>query len=172
MKTLDKKGKILCVLTSIPVLAIMCVIFYFSSQTADASNATSGGFVEIAMGYVSRFLGDISAEAYAHIEHTVTFIIRKSAHFLEFAALGFFLMIHLSTYVKKRPWLISWVIAALYACSDEIHQNFVSERAMRFTDVCVDSSGAFFGILAVCILILIIRKIKLRRGELCKNEKA
>ena len=39
------------------------------------------------------------------------------------------------------------VFCALYACSDEFHQYFVPGRSCKFFDVCVDSTGAFFGAL-------------------------
>lgn len=39
------------------------------------------------------------------------------------------------------------VFCALYACSDELHQYFVPGRSCKFFDVCVDSTGAFFGAL-------------------------
>lgn len=170
MRKLDKRGKVICILTLLPVLAVMSVIFYFSSQTAEASTVTSGGFVEIAMGYVTRFLGDIKPEAYAHIEHTVTFIVRKAAHFLEFAALGFFLMLHTNTFLRKKAWLLSGIVAFLYACSDEIHQNFVSERAMRFSDVCVDTFGAICGITLVCLIFWVYNNFKNKKNGEKENE--
>lgn len=166
MRTLDRKGKIICVLTLIPVLAVMATIFYFSSQTAEASTVTSGGFVEVVMGYITKIAGDISADAYTGLEHTVAFLVRKAAHFLEFAALGFFLMLHLNTFLKKKAWLWSGAVSVLYAVSDEAHQHFVSERAPRFLDVCVDSFGAVCGIILILVIILIYRKIKNKRtGE-------
>lgn len=39
------------------------------------------------------------------------------------------------------------VFCALYACSDELHQYFVPGRSCKLFDVCVDSTGAFFGAL-------------------------
>lgn len=39
------------------------------------------------------------------------------------------------------------IFCALYACSDEFHQYFVPGRSCKLFDVCVDSTGAFFGAL-------------------------
>ena len=39
------------------------------------------------------------------------------------------------------------IFCALYACSDEFHQYFVPGRSCKFFDVCVDSTGTFFGAL-------------------------
>ncbi len=169
MKRLNKKQKCTALLTLLPVIAVMGVIFYFSSQTAQTSTVTSSGFVDRLMEAITALFGEISASSYESVRHIATLIVRKSAHFLEFAALGFFLEIHFRTYLKHRTWLISGAISVLYALSDEIHQNFVSERAMRISDVCIDSLGAFCAIAAVCLLAYIFIKIKDRKGE--HNEK-
>ena len=170
MKSLTAKEKRLCIITLLPVLAVMITIFYFSSQTAEASTATSGGFVETVMEFITRFFGSLSSDAYQGVENTVTFLVRKAAHFLEFAALGFFLEIHLRTFLEKKTWLLSGIISLLYACSDELHQHFVSERAPRFFDVCIDFFGAFCGILLVCIIAFSVYKIKSKRLERKQNE--
>lgn len=164
MRKLDKKGKMLFALTLIPVIAVMATIFYFSSQTAEASTVTSGGFVDVVMGYITKLVGEISADAYTGIENTVTFVVRKAAHFLEFAALGFFLTLHFNVYLKKRAWLCGIAGSFLYACSDEIHQHFASERAPRLLDVCVDTAGAVCAAVLVCLIIYIIKIIKSKRN--------
>ena len=38
------------------------------------------------------------------------------------------------------------LICFLYACSDEIHQSFISGRDGNFLDVIIDSIGYLFGI--------------------------
>lgn len=55
---------------------------------------------------------------------------------------------------EKKKKLSIWnfliraeIFCALYACSDELHQYFVPGRSCKFFDVCVDSTGAFFGAL-------------------------
>lgn len=159
MRTLDRKGKIYCFISLIPVLAVMAVIFYFSAQPAQASDAASGGIVDVVMAYITKITGEISADAYTGIVNTVTFIVRKAAHFLEFAALGFFTEIHILTFLNKKTWLFSLLFSVLYAASDEFHQHFVSERAPRFLDICVDSAGAVCGILLVLIIVAVYKGI-------------
>lgn len=164
MKKLLSEKIFAAIVSLIPVIIIMGIIFSFSSQTAQASTVTSGGFVAKVMEFISRNFGEISEDAYESVEHTVTIIVRKSAHFLEFAALGFFLEIHFRTFLEKKTWLFSLAVSVLYACSDEFHQRFVSERAPRFTDVMVDSSGAICAIIFVCLFVFIFRKMR-KRGE-------
>lgn len=166
----DKRKTAAVILTAVPVIAVMGAIFYFSSQTAEASTVTSGGFVETFMQLITEKFGELNPEAYVRVENTVTFIVRKAAHFLEFAALGFFLMLHLRLYVKKLPWLWSFGISVLYAASDEFHQHFVSERAPQLRDVFVDAFGAACGILGICLMLYIIGKIIKRKTEDSKNK--
>ena len=39
-------------------------------------------------------------------------------------------------------WFLAWLMAVLYAVSDEFHQSFVPGRDARFADVMIDASGA------------------------------
>lgn len=41
---------------------------------------------------------------------------------------------------------LSILICMLYACSDEIHQLFVSGRSGKVLDVCIDTFGSLMGI--------------------------
>ena len=47
--------------------------------------------------------------------------------------------------------LLAWLIAAAYAATDEVHQLFVDGRSGSFVDVCIDSAGAFLGVLCLAI---------------------
>lgn len=71
-------------------------------------------------------------------------LLRKAAHFTEFAALGG-LLCWLFAMLKKgwKPALLSGIAAA---CIDETIQFFVPERAARLLDVGIDSMGVLTGI--------------------------
>lgn len=76
------------------------------------------------------------------------FIIRKTAHFLEYAVLCFLFyrsFKRTTRYSLAKILIMSLVLTIFYALSDEYHQTWVSGRAGRFFDVGVDSSGAIFG---------------------------
>ena len=65
------------------------------------------------------------------------------------------------------------IFCALYACSDEFHQYFVPGRSCKFFDVCVDSSGAFFGALLFWgIFYLWEHKRERKRQEISKKSKS
>ncbi len=64
--------------------------------------------------------------------------------------------------------MTAFVIAVLYACSDEIHQLFIDGRAGQVADVLVDASGAAIGCLLTCILMWRFMTRRMRRRE-CRH---
>jgi VanZ family protein len=80
------------------------------------------------------------------------FILRKTAHVVEFAVLTFLL---LRAFVRSWPamtkrtaMVISFLLALVYAVSDEVHQSFVPGRGPSVGDVVVDACG-----MALCLLV-------------------
>ncbi len=71
-------------------------------------------------------------------------LIRKAAHFTEFAALGMLLAWLCGMLEKKRVWPMLGGVTA--ACIDETIQAFVPERAPGLRDVLLDSCGVLAGI--------------------------
>lgn len=142
-------------------LLIMLAAFMFSAQSGDSSGETSMNITENVSQHF--FLGDIGRDALEILEQ----IIRKLAHFIEFAALGFFVFAFTDTFAikRKKAIIISLAFCALYALSDEIHQHFVPERACRLTDVLLDSFGALCGILIFIALCALIKKLKNKHNK-------
>ena len=68
------------------------------------------------------------------------FVLRKTAHFLEYFILYFLFLVPL-----KKSHHTALLLAILYACTDEFHQLFVIGREGRIRDVIIDSLGASFG---------------------------
>ncbi|MBR3289332.1 MAG: VanZ family protein [Clostridia bacterium] len=156
-------------LTLIPVLLSMWMIFGFSAQSAEQSNATSGRLVALAIRLFVPDYERLPEARQAEITQLTTLVVRKAAHATEYAALGFFLQLHVTAWRRRRGrgarWI--WTLAAglLYAITDELHQGFVADRAPRIADVAIDTAGVLAGI-AVCGLVLwIVRRIRLRKGE-------
>ena len=73
------------------------------------------------------------------------FLIRKLAHFTEFAALGALLSWHFGMRHKKKALPLICGIAA--ACIDETIQMFVPDRGPGIRDVLIDSCGVITGML-------------------------
>ena len=72
-------------------------------------------------------------------------ILRKLAHFTEFAALGMCLGWLFGMLQKKKGWPFLCGVAA--ACIDETIQAFVPERAPGLRDVLIDSCGVLTGLI-------------------------
>ena len=140
---------------------IMLAVYMFSSQSGDSSGATSMNVTENVSQHI--FADNIGRDTLEILEQ----IIRKLAHFIEFAALGFFVFAFTDTFAikRKKAIIISLIFSALYALSDEIHQFFVPERACRLTDVLLDSFGALCGILIFIALCELIKLLKNRHNK-------
>ena len=88
-------------------------------------------------------------------------ILRKIAHFTEFACLGLLLQWLRSMLGKKLPGSILWGFGA--ACIDETIQCFVPHRGPGVLDVAIDTAGVAAGAI---ILYIIMRKYQRKENEL------
>ena len=117
-----------------PTLVMAIIIFILSSFPAPESDKQSGLIVNA----VQTLFPDMK-----NAKFLVT-AIRKTAHFLEYATLGF-LTARSFKLSKLSPWL-AIPVCALYAGSDEFHQTFIHGRSGELKDVALDTLGSTFGI--------------------------
>ena len=148
-------------LTLLPLLALMTGIFCFSAQPAPVSQETSGGIVNWLLRLLVPDYAALDPARQAEIEHIAAKIVRKGAHFAEYALLGAALLGHVLAWRAKRglgrPRAMAWGLGTAYAASDELHQFFVPGRSGEFLDVLLDSAGVAVG---VALLWLLLRKRK------------
>lgn len=146
--------RILFILLSI---ACMIVIFMFSMEDSGESSETSGRItgiiVEICVPDYEKLSESRRQEILLAAEH----IVRKTAHFTIYAALGFCI----SCAVGRRRLIsagsfISLSVSFVYACSDELHQYFVPGRSCESTDILIDTTGSICGILFSLLCMYII----------------
>ena len=78
-------------------------------------------------------------------EPLLDLILKKAAHAFVYAVLAALWQRALNRRVGGAP--LPWLIAVLYAITDEIHQTFVPGRHGRATDVLIDGMGAAAGLL-------------------------
>lgn len=135
------------------LLAAACAgcIFWLSSKDGNQSQNMSDSVRGILMKLFGPLLN--------------SFIVRKFAHFFEYAVLGF--LIGCALFLSRRRFspITAVICSALYSISDEIHQYFVPGRACRIFDVGVDTLGALTGTLILALIILIMNSIAMRRKE-------
>lgn len=145
-------------------LAVMVMIFCFSAESGEQSSRTSDEITQAVITAVYPDYRTYSPGKQMSIRQMISHTVRKTAHFIEFSMLGFSLMLFFTFLNRKRPlpfpFLTAWIIGALYAGSDELHQRFVSGRAANIADVALDSAGVLFGAVVVRAFFLIHEKKK------------
>lgn len=141
------------------LLGTCWLIFGFSSQNSEKSSGIS---MNVSKGIIDLFRGNESNEIKLQMAQKIEHIIRKLAHFLIYTFVGFLLMSLVSTYKLKNKIriIISLITGFLYACSDEIHQLFVSGRSCEIRDVLIDTSGILLGILISIGLLKLFNKYR------------
>ena len=85
-------------------------------------------------------------------------LLRKLAHFTEFACLGAFLTRLLL--LLNKPRLLALVGAFLVACCDETIQRFILDRGPSFKDVMIDTSGALVGMILLLVGYAYVKRKK------------
>ena len=141
------------VLWIIAVLMIL-FIFYNSLQTGTSSGSLSETATRFLMQFVNKAGLSIDFETFHHY-------VRKLAHFTEYFILGSW--ITLSSYVSpltKRKRLQPFPFLIAVPVIDESIQHFVPGRYGCFSDILIDMSGFFTGMVCLYILILIFRDIR------------
>lgn len=153
------------------VLIWMTIIFSFSSQPAVESASVSSPLAQTVADLFCPSFEHLNQAEQQRVLDTCSFIVRKIAHFTEYALLGFLTTLTLTSFRSARrneKWgisvlkcklpLIAFLIGTLYAASDEIHQCFVPGRSGQITDLLLDSVGVAAGVLFVCLIAKIIMR--------------
>lgn len=146
----------------------MLFIFSMSSQNAGVSLNTSGNTIKVVLSIVPKFR-EQPKEVQDNIVESLQIIGRKSGHFIGYMMLGVLSMLLLLKFknINKKP-LFAFLICAIYAISDEIHQLFVPGRSGQVRDVIIDSCGSLVGIAIVLILIKLL-EIKRHKKKRIKS---
>ncbi|MCH1939895.1 VanZ family protein [Holdemania massiliensis] len=138
------------------ILVGLMVIFIFSNSAASAS--TSNGMSLTVSEWVRPVLNTVGLHPETDF---LNFVIRKLAHFSEYALLG--VLIGLA--YRLQPW--SWMkgkVALLpffiIPVLDENLQRFSSGRSCELRDMLIDSAGMAVGMMLVMALLMILSNRK------------
>ena len=156
------KINIIRIVLSILILITFITIFRFSSQDGQTSSSLSKEVTENVTKRINK-IQNLEETERKNVLSRIEKIIRKIAHFSLYTIVGILLMSLACTYefTEFKRGGISFLIGLMYACLDELHQFFISERSAQNTDVMIDSMGVLFGIL----LVMLIYKIYTSRKE-------
>ncbi|MDD4688418.1 MAG: VanZ family protein [Eubacteriales bacterium] len=149
-----KNKKTCIIIISISIVLTIAFIFSNSLMSPQMSNNESNKVVDVVKPMATANMDD---DIVAKID--LSHLIRKIAHFLEFALLGFEIML-LVTVNKQK--LFSWLTIlsvsgiALIAFIDEFIQKF-SGRTDSISDVILDIIGGASGCLFFIVLFYLIK---------------
>ena len=143
--------KLLCGLIFALALMNLLLIFSFSGQDGDTSGSLSAAITDLVL-YGGREMPENRADLpeYQRVHH----LIRKAAHFSEYASLGFLLTAGLACLKLAWPrrWSITAPITLITAVCDELLQTRIPGRAGSPWDCVLDFSGALTGLVTATVL--------------------
>jgi VanZ family protein len=146
-----KRTKKRMILSTALLIAMLTFIWGNSLTNGEDSGNLSGSIME----WINAFLrlDESGAESLHHL-------IRKMAHFTEFACLGLLLTWQFGMMGEKKGHLICMPLfcGMAAACVDETIQVFTPDRGPSLIDVWIDTAGVTAGIALLLIGHLYIRK--------------
>ncbi len=150
-----KHRSIYLTLLGLLILLTLCFIWGHSMKSIPESQ-------EISLSYLDRFSPFL--DAVFGPGRITDHILRKTAHFCEFALLGAELrLLFLLLGQRGLQGLTNALFAGLAAgVADETIQIF-SQRGSRVADVVLDFSGAVFGALVITLIALLCRRRRRRK---------
>ena len=113
-------------------------------------------------GALSGLVGQILGTLLPFLDFTTEiggFILRKFAHFSEFAALGMVLtwLFGMTQHKKWLAFALPILCGASAACIDETIQIFSPDRHASLVDVSIDSAGVVTGVIVLLVFAIICR---------------
>ena len=138
-----KRNKKKLILHIVITVAVMVFIFVQSALSADQSMQQSNFIVKW---LAALFHADAT---------TLSFVIRKSSHFLEYLILGVSLLLtvrDLFLLNLRKSGIIAFAFGVVYAITDELHQLLVNGRSGEVRDVLIDAGGVLIGVLITCLI--------------------
>ncbi|HXG64446.1 MAG TPA: VanZ family protein [Blastocatellia bacterium] len=128
----------------LPVAAMIGLMYFFSTDSLSGENTR--GLIEQIMGWLLSGVSDRTAAR-------INFVIRKSAHFIEYAILAG--LLYRAFRADNIPrWRLRWAVYSfaiifIWALLDEYHQAFTSKRSGSIYDSLLDMAGGLFALLVI-----------------------
>lgn len=142
--------------------ALCCVLIALNLALIWGNSTLPGGVsMELSDGFLALLSQGLPALAVIG-----SILIRKLAHFSEFACLGLLLGWLLSPEGGFRDFAVPALLGTLAACVDETIQRFVPGRESSLIDVWIDIFGVCAGILLLRLGYCCIRRRKERKQNL------
>lgn len=158
MRCIVKNRKLMAarIILTILTAAAVAAIFWNSSRSAVQSTEQSSPLT----GWLNRFFLSLP------IPFTITeTLVRKLAHFSEYAVLGALLTATVYLYAQKRGRALLYALptGALIAVCDELIQLFPAGRSCEVRDMVIDLCGILVAALIVTLIISILEKRRIKK---------
>lgn len=131
---------------------IIWMALIFIASTSEFSGANTSLIVRSLL----LWLFPNISEAKIDIAH---FVVRKAAHFTEYAIFAFFAVRAFATSshetLRHGFFYVTLILVVVYSLSDELHQSFVPSRTGSIYDTFIDISG---GLTALIVYVVWRRK--------------
>lgn len=152
---MKKTRKRLALCTTL-LIAILAFIWGNSALPGQTSGALSGWVGQL----LGKILPFLATETGLHI-------LRKLAHFSEFAALGLVLCWLFCMVMERKAWqfLLPLFCGAAAACVDETIQIFSPGRYCSIVDVAIDTSGVLTGIIVLFLGYAVYKRIRQKQED-------
>ena len=141
-----------------PLIVWTAVIFAASTDALSGANTS-----RIIRPFLLWLVPNIS-EAKIEIAH---FVVRKAAHFTEYAIFALLAVRAFATSsrttLRRRYFIVAFLLIALFSLSDEFHQSFVPTRTGSIYDSLIDMSG---GLTVLVIFALWQRRTSQRSPQI------
>lgn len=163
------KKNIATKICSIILIAVwICVISGFSGEDSKSSNNTSSKVTEIILDKTVSDFSDMPEHEQKELVKKTNPVVRKAAHFTEYAILGFLISMFFvfSGTRGLKPVIYTAAFCLIFSSADEIHQSFVPGRSCQFTDILIDTLGGALG----AFLVFLFLKVKRRLSCTAKNK--
>lgn len=130
----------------LPVAIAIGAMYYFSTDVFSGENTR-----DFLKDLLTRFMPGVSSSTVSK----ANYIVRKCAHFFEYAALAALLYRAWRADSLIR-WRLSWAacsfaMVASWALIDEYHQRFTQTRGGSIYDVMIDTAGGLFALILIAI---------------------
>lgn len=135
-------------------LAIIITVFIFSQSIMPGALSSEQS------GFFTNIINNVLISLNINLEKdTLSFLVRKFAHFSEFFFFGFFWFMFFKSFnYSYTTYIITLNYGLMAGITDELIQNLVPGRAMQGIDVLIDLSGVAFFLLVAFIIIKLTEK--------------
>src|SRR5215471_3762040 len=143
-----------------PVLAMFGLMYFASTDALSGENTRS---------IIEHIFLWFTPNASPHTIRRFNFIVRKTAHFTEYAVLAW-LIFRAFRGASRERWRLQWAVLTIavilsWSLVDEWHQTFTRTRGGSIYDSMLDSTGGLFVIALISIYHLIRKRHSANRPQ-------